>query len=88
MPSSGTCSRSAASIDVASIHRLRPASVDEWVAAFKQKRDEIVANRCPAARDFTASTSDALPPPSGGPGSEIDSSSTLTADRRVVPTGT
>ena len=44
-----------------------PASVDEWVAAFKQKRDEIVANRCPAARDFTASTSDALPPPSGGP---------------------
>jgi len=43
-----------------------PASVDDWVAAFKQKRDEIVANRCPAARDFTASNSDALPPASGG----------------------
>jgi hypothetical protein len=23
-----------------------PASVDEWVAAFKHKRDEIVAKRC------------------------------------------
>ncbi len=40
-----------------------PASVDEWVAAFKQKRDEIVTNRCPV----TASTSDALPPASGAP---------------------
>jgi hypothetical protein len=25
-----------------------PASVDEWVAAFKHKRDEIVAKRCPS----------------------------------------
>ena len=44
-----------------------PASVDDWVAAFKQKRDEIVTNRCPAALDITASTSHALPPASGGP---------------------
>lgn len=25
-----------------------PASVDEWVSAFKHKRDEIVSTRCPA----------------------------------------
>jgi hypothetical protein len=25
-----------------------PATVDEWVAAFKHKRDEIVTNRCPS----------------------------------------
>jgi hypothetical protein len=41
------------------------ASVDDWVAAFKKKRDEIVSNRCPI--NITASTSDALPPASGGP---------------------
>jgi hypothetical protein len=44
-----------------------PASVDEWVAAFKQKRDEIVTNRCPGALKVTASTSDALRPASGAP---------------------
>lgn len=40
--------------DVARVdHRSRrpdsseaPATVDEWVAAFKHKRDEIVTNRC------------------------------------------
>jgi hypothetical protein len=25
-----------------------PATVDEWVTAFKQKRDTIVASRCPS----------------------------------------
>jgi len=42
-----------------------PATVDEWVAAFKHKRDEIVSSRCPS--NITASASDALPPASGGP---------------------
>ena len=41
------------------------ASVDDWVAALKKKRDEIVSSRCPI--NITASTSDALPPASGGP---------------------
>jgi hypothetical protein len=41
-----------------------PASVDDWVAAFKQKREEIVTNRCPAAVNIT---SEALTPASGGP---------------------
>jgi hypothetical protein len=27
---------------------LRPATVDEWVAAFQRKRDEIVTHRCPS----------------------------------------
>ena len=27
---------------------LPGATVDEWVSAFKHKRDEIVTNRCPA----------------------------------------
>jgi hypothetical protein len=27
---------------------LRPATVDEWVAAFERKRDEIVHHRCPS----------------------------------------
>jgi hypothetical protein len=35
------------------------ASVDDWVAAFKQKRDEIVSNRCPGSPGVTAGASGA-----------------------------
>lgn len=42
-----------------------PATVDEWVAAFKHKRDEIASNRCP--NNITASTLDALPLAFGRP---------------------
>lgn len=41
-----------------------PASVDDWVSAFKQKRDEIVSNRCPKGPDVI-SGSGARPPASG-----------------------
>jgi len=44
-----------------------PATVDEWVATFKKKRDEIVTNRCPGAVKTAAWTSDALRPASDGP---------------------
>jgi hypothetical protein len=37
------------------------ASVDEWVAAFKQKRDEIVSNQCPKGPDVTAASGAQLP---------------------------